>query len=238
MTKLRLAGVSWVMTSVPALADTPDIRSAIAAESQAFWAGASFLITMISLVVSCLALWALFVSLKQTRTALEDTKNLGQRQARAYVEANDLQLSYDQGDLVVICKNSGETPSPFFAVGVEARKVHKSNMYHVLSEIPQATPRKSWAALGKGAEWPAKVTPDTGSQSVREFGENAFNDDERLLVTGTIIYQDIFDRFFRTEFAFFTYNKIRDEFFRPNGHFTSYVELPKSQVDILLGTKQ
>ncbi|WP_164897099.1 hypothetical protein [Sinorhizobium meliloti] len=87
-------------------------------------------------------------------------------------------------------------------------RLHRSAYAMVASKKPDVIPRKSWAALAKGGEWRAKVTPEPDRQAVSEFNGDRYGADERLLVTGVVIYQDIFDRYFRTEFAFFSHNDI------------------------------
>ncbi|OHZ40337.1 hypothetical protein BBL07_10475 [Agrobacterium vitis] len=235
MNLLCLPIVLWHLSASLTFADSAELRGTIAAESQAFWASATFWVTVASLLASVAALIGLFFSLRLTRQTLAVTRELGHRQTRAYVEAAGLELSIDKGDLVVICRNSGETPAPFFAVGVEARRVPKSEMYRLLCVKLRVDPSKSWTALGKGSDWRAKVTPPTGSQAVREFGEGSFNPEERLLITGIIIYKDIFGHYFRTEFAFFTHNEADKNFMRPNGQFPAYVEVSNLEASKILG---
>lgn len=233
--RVRSFIILWFSSACTAFADSNDVRSAIAAESQAFWAAATFWLTGVSLLASIAALIGLFISLRLTRQTLAVTRDLGHRQTRAYVEAVGLELSVDEGDVVVICRNSGETPSPFFAVGVEARRIPKNSMSHVLTLETSVDPSKSWTALGKDSDWRAKVTPRIGSQEVREFRQGTFNQQEQLLITGIIIYKDIFGHYFLTEFAFFSHNGLEKQFMRPNGQFPAYAPLSDLDASRRLG---
>lgn len=186
-------------------------------------------------IISGIALYFLFRSLQQTQEAPDITKDLGHRQTRAYVEAATLTFSMDDdGDLVVRCQNSGETPSPMVAVGVEATRVSAGNIGHVLkTNRPPSPPRKTWTAVGARGTLRAKVTPLTGHSAVAEFRTGAFDTNERLLVVGTIIYQDIFNQFFKTEFAFFSASP-KDGFLRPNGLSAAYRPIPLQEVESVL----
>jgi hypothetical protein len=107
----------------------------------------------------------------------QEARNLGQAQARAYVEAVALNYSKDDGDLVVECQNSGETPSLLVAVGIEAIKVHETRLYQILAKRPETPPRQNWPGLAAGRSLDAKVKPDTGSSAILDFVGNKFGDD-------------------------------------------------------------
>jgi hypothetical protein len=216
-------------------ADEYAMRSAAAAEWQSYWAAWAVGASATSLIVSGVALYFLFRSLQQTQEALDVTKDLGHRQTRAYVEATTVTFSMDDdGDLVVRCQNSGETPSPMVAVGVEAVRLPSGNIAHLLkANRPPSPPRKTWTAIGARGTLRAKVTPLKGHSAVAEFRAGGFGLNERLLVVGTIIYQDIFSQYFRTEFAFFSTSP-KDGFLRPNGLLAAYEPVSQQEVESLL----
>lgn len=236
MRLMIIALLSWLAEATGAgAADEYAMRSAVAAEWQSYWAAWAVGASVTSLIVSGIALYFLFRSLQQTQEAVDVTRDLGHRQTRAYVEAATLTFSMDDdGDLVVRCQNSGETPSPMVAIGVEAVRVSAGRIGHLLkANRPPSPPRKTWTAIGAHGTLRAKVTPLTGHSAVAEFRAGTFGLNERLLVVGTIIYQDIFNRFFRTEFAFFSVSP-KDGFLRPNGLLAAYQPMSLQEVESLL----
>ncbi|GAC1046326.1 hypothetical protein [Rhizobium sp. No.120] len=234
-----IAIATWLIAMVgEGWADDYTARSVSASEAQAHWAHVSVWVSAASVVLSSIALLGLAGSLLQTRNTLRETRDLGRRQARAYVEASDIDFSVDdKGDLVVVCHNSGETPSPMVAVGVEAVRVSMQEMYHVLrNNRPPSPPRKTWTSVGAGKPLFAKVTPLRGSSYIEEFQDQQFGLNDRLLVVGTIIYQDIFDEYFTTEFAFFSHSQLKG-FLRPNGMMAAYKSISKEEVERAFGEK-
>ncbi|MGM4980931.1 hypothetical protein [Rhizobium sp. 11_C7_N12_5] len=232
-----VAVLAWLFELVGAgAADEYGMRSAAAAEWQATWAFLAMIVSLGSLGVSGVALYFLFKSLQQTRSALDVTQSLGQAQARAYIEASDVQFSDDTGCILVTCKNSGQTPSPFVAIGLEAVSTTKVNMDHALKGRAETPLEKSWAALGAGGEFTAKLTPRTGQSSVQDWFRMPAIKDQRMLVYGMIIYSDVFNQYFKTEFAFFTHRGVKsDKFLRPHGFHLAYKELTSEEYNRWLG---
>lgn len=235
--KLIIVSGGWLLAMVSiAMADSQyDEMSAFAAAAQAHWAQLSFWTTCISLLVSIAALIGLFTSLRQTRLALEQARDLGHAQGRAYVEASDVQFSEDLGCILVSCKNSGQTPSPYIAIGLEAVFTDTMNMDHVLVARTEIAPEKSWHALGAAGGFTAKLTPRTGYSSVQDWLRGVQMKDARLLIYGTIIYSDVFKQYFKTEFAFFTHAGAGRSFLRPHRDLPAYKPLTSDEYNRWLG---
>ncbi|WP_411906306.1 hypothetical protein [Rhizobium mayense] len=206
-------------------------RSASAAEWQSTWAFWAVIVSVGSLLVSGIALYFLFRSLQQTRSALDLTKNLGQAQARAYVEASDVGFSDEDGHIVVKFKNSGETPSPYVGMGLAVILTNEVDMNHALRLRSETPPDKTWAALGAGGSSSGKLTPRTGFSDAQTWlRKQPLPADARLLVYGTIVYSDEFGEYFKTEFSFFTHPKLPlGRFLRPHGVMPAYRPLTSDE---------
>lgn len=234
-----IASLGFLLAAVSiAIADDQFTEmSAFAAVEQAHWAKLSVWLTCVSLVISIAALVCLYFSLLQTRQAVTDTRTLGEAQMRAYVEAVKLEYSKDKGDIVVECQNSGQTPSLLVGVGLEAIRVHETRMYNVLVNRPETPPRKTWPAIAAGRSLFAKLTPDTGSSAVEQLINGLFSENERLLIVGTILYRDVFDIPFQSDFAFFVDPSDVRTFLRPNGKRSAFQKLTPTEFVRALGVK-
>lgn len=230
MELMIIAVLDW-LSAVTGAGATDELsnRTLLAAEAQARWAYVSAVVSACSLLISFGALIGLFRSLDQTRRTLKVTRELGETQARAYVEASDVQFSEDIGCILVSCKNSGQTPSRYIAIGLEAVLTDKINMDRALIARSETPPQKSWAALGAGGTFTAKLTPRTGHNSVQNWLRASQIKDARLLIYGTIIYSDVFEQYFKTEFAFFTHQSAGRGFLRPHRDLPAYRPLTSDE---------
>ena len=63
----------------------------------AYWAQALFWLSAVGAIISVTGIYLLFVSLRHTRTAIADTREIGEAQVRAY-----LSVSADDGEFPII----------------------------------------------------------------------------------------------------------------------------------------
>ncbi|AMX99973.1 hypothetical protein A4R29_11070 [Mesorhizobium ciceri biovar biserrulae] len=216
-----------VAANLPATKDLLDLQ---AQQDMAFWAKWMFWGTVVSIVLSAFALLAVLGSLRQTSRAIGDARKLGEDQTRAYVHVNSAKHSWtDVGyGLVLSIENVGETPARVFEIGGRLQKAKIGEVSGVI--VPATYPMKRWAAVG----------PKVPATTVR-LDTAAFNDlivefrqpvaGHVLLLTGTVRYQDIYNKWFETDFAFFSHTAITGEpdreskLRRPTAQLRSYVSV-------------
>jgi hypothetical protein len=87
-----------------------------AQQEMAEWAYALLLLSVGGLVVSGCGLIALFVSLSQTRTVIKDTREIGEKQIRAYLSSDAIKIIFDHNTQAILeikysWKNFGQSPA-------------------------------------------------------------------------------------------------------------------------------
>lgn len=177
----------------------------IAQQQMACWAGYAVGATLLSVALSAIALVGLFLSLRQTAKSISHTRDLGQAQARAYVHAVKAQHLWTNtgGPYTVLLhvENVGATPARVFEVGGEIKKVRVGQVSRNVATRPYRM--KAWSALGsKQPATTVRLDVSEFSEVAREFANRV--DDHVIVVLGTIRYQDVFDKWFQTDFAFFS----------------------------------
>ncbi|TIX89169.1 hypothetical protein [Rhizobium sp. P44RR-XXIV] len=220
------------LCDAPISADLTDIVQAadLATQKQmACWAGLSFGGTILSVVLSALALIGLFISLELTRRSITHTRELGQAQTRAYVHAASAGHLWDNTDgsytVLLWVENVGETPAKVFEIGATLKKVRQGQITSSIKA--ESYEMKAWSALGP------KLKPTSVRLDLQKFTELAREfrspvEDHVILLTGTIRYQDIFDRWFETDFALYTHAtnpkgpEAHIKFRRPTAQIRSY----------------
>jgi len=110
-----------------------------AQQDMARWAFALLLVSATGTCVSIVGLFALFVSLSQTRTAIQDNRAIGEAQVRAYLGVDDVTVKIETGNPAVqvhFCvKNYGQSPARDFTFRMFVR-LHRTSL-----ESDAVTPR-------------------------------------------------------------------------------------------------
>lgn len=203
-----------VIDALQALADKlPEIRELAdlkAQEDMAFWAKWMFWASAVSTIFAGFAFIILLVSLRQTSQAIGDNRKLGEDQTRAYVHVASARHSWTESGygMIISVENAGETPARIFEVGGRMQKIKVGDVSG--SVVHQIYKMKSWAALGPKLP-PTTVRLDTSEYRdlIVEFGTPV--KDHVLLLTGTVRYQDIYNHWFETDFAFYSYTSATTE---------------------------
>ncbi|TAW65986.1 hypothetical protein ELI15_17135 [Rhizobium ruizarguesonis] len=174
-----------------------------AQEKVAYWAFPMFVATGLSVLVSAVALVGLFGSLRQTKRAIKDNRELGEAQIRAYVEAENVEFASDGQALVVELLNMGQTPVVSFDVTTEILAVPEKQISQNI-RLPVGR-KKSFDGIGCGdhGRRPVRVKPAAGVELIDEFVGNVPPPGKACLVIGRIDYKDVFDREWTTGFAFY-----------------------------------
>jgi hypothetical protein len=162
--------------------------------SAAWWMLAA---TILATVLSAGALIALVSSLRQTRQAIADTRDIGEHQTQAYVHAEKMTGTFSSGFMVTVA-NTGLTPASHFSITYTAQVVRRGEVfrqYHFRRDR-----FVTYSALGPGERLsvglaiPASALTRTG---LFQHGGDL------LLITGTILYITVFNHDYETQFVFF-----------------------------------
>jgi hypothetical protein len=180
------------------LSEIVSVLDLAAQQDMAFWTRLTFFASAASVLLSLGALIGLFLSLRQTRRAIADTREIGEYQIQAYVHASKLEYA-GAGRLNLYCKNTGATPAAYFSVASDTRVVKISDIK--ASDPTEASGFKTWPALGGGDERSVGLTVDV--KSVLDFQNGLRKEDEALLVVGRILYRTIFNHDHETHFTFY-----------------------------------
>lgn len=184
---------------------------------------AQWVMAVFAAIATGVSIWAvalLRVTLAETRNAVKSaddavavTREIGQKQVRAYVVVNSAKYDWDKADEVVITvyiKNTGQSPASnikmmgecFFDV-YPAQNIPD----HPIPEMPQST------HLGGGAELHGfyRLRGDI-EEGIQLIGKGT----HAMYVQGTIIYDDVFGETHFTRYRFCHGGRvanIRDNFF-------------------------
>lgn len=168
-----------------------------AQQEMALWAKLMFWATAVSVVLSAFAVAAVFYSLRQTRRAIKDTREIGEHQTQAYVHAISAEIK--DGRIWVKCKNSGMTPASHFAVNDSVRIVERGRIKESLTFSEDGF--KTWTAIGAQQELTIGIDHDW--EMVADFHKAGKIGDDVLLVFGQITYCTMFNHDHVTQFAFY-----------------------------------
>jgi hypothetical protein len=181
----------------------------VAQRAMVCWAEWAFLATSTSVIVSAVALIGLFSSLRQTKRAIRDNREIGEVEAQAYVHAASAKFG-ETNNILIACKNTGATPASHFSVNGTAKVVKRGAISGSIAAAKNGF--KTWPALGPGEE--LTVSIDNSRELIKKFLQNRDQDDI-LLVSGSIIYCTIFNHDHVTDYAFFVDNRSPTRFRRP-----------------------
>lgn len=211
-----------------------EVQDLEAQKEMVTWAFSSFLVSLGSLAMSGAALYGLFSSLAQTRTAIKDNRELGEVQARAYVHATEVKIG-QTAKPIVVCHNTGQTPAKFFAIGAELKKVPEGSV--TANAHLSSYEMKAWPALAGGQTLSVNVDPTDGKNLVYKLVNDQFASKETLLLVGRIIYCDVFDQYFETGFAFYTTPDRKLKFSRPVNSLPAFHKISAAEAKALLEFK-
>lgn len=174
-----------------------------AQQTVAYWAFPMFLATGLSVIVSAVALGGLFSSLRQTKLAIQDNRELGEAQIRAYVEAEAVSFASDGDALIIGLLNMGQTPVLSFDVTTEILAVPEKQITKNI-RLPIGR-KKSFDGIGCGEHGrrPVKVSPTGGAELIVRFVSNIPPAGMACLILGRIDYTDVFHKEWTTGFAFY-----------------------------------
>lgn len=201
-----LLDVCDVGSPIFSMAKALEAADLIAQKQMACWAGFAFYATSISIVVSAIALFGLFGSLRQTAKSIDVTRKLGEAGVRAYVHVVRAEHHWTNTEgpytVVLYLANVGTTPARMFEVGGRLDRVKIGEVSKTIVRRPYAM--KAWSGIGAGGD-PTSVRLDVAEYSdlARDFTQPQSGD--VILLQGTVRYQDVFDKWFETDFAFYSY---------------------------------
>lgn len=184
-------------------------RDVLAQESMAQWTWVMGLTSIVGMGLSAGAAFAALRSVSLSRKALTqaeksvgETVKIGQAQSRAYVHAKEATFSTDAPDLIVRVQNTGQTPATYFSVGGRVQIVEPGTVSQSI-EIGNYD-MKTWPALGAGVELTVQLSSGDNS-GIRETIEmfQARPGRSPLVVTGKIVYADVFGSLFESPFSFY-----------------------------------
>lgn len=136
-----------LISLLPPARDMLDLQAQL---DMAFWAKWMFWASIGGIGVSAVAILAAFQSLRASRVALRDGRDaaaaaqrLGEMQIQAYVYAKS--AAFGQNDNVVVtCRNVGNTPATNFAVNATAQIVNRGNVSESIAFKPDGF--ETWPA--------------------------------------------------------------------------------------------
>lgn len=173
----------------------------------------------LSLIISMGGFFFLYISLNQTRKSLVDNERFGEAQTSCYVHAKDARFG-EKGNIILIVENTGITPVKTFRISCD---VKFPNDDEIISSIEFKSKKlKVWSSLAGGAAYECALDPDnmdlidlrTNPNKVYHLAAaNIFN--WNILVYGTIYYQNIHNKIYKTQFAFFVKQSSKHKFRRP-----------------------
>jgi len=171
-----------------------DLQAQQSMASAAWW---MFGATIVATALSAGALIALVTSLRQTRQAIADNRDIGEHQTQAYVHAETITGSLANGVMVTVA-NTGLTPASHFSVTYTAQVVKRGEVfqqYHFRQDR-----FVTYSALGPGERLLVGLAiPATALTREGLFHHGG----DLLLITGTILYVTVFNHDFETQFVFF-----------------------------------
>lgn len=199
-------------------ADLVDLTS-IAQINTANYTLAQVFLSGLSLIISIGGFVFLYISLNQTKKSLMDNERFGEAQTSCYVHAKDARFG-EKGNIILIVENTGITPVKTFRISCD---VKFPNDDEIISSIEFNNKKlKVWSSLAGGASYECALDPEnmdlidlrTNPNMVYQLAaSNIFN--WNILVYGTIYYQNIHNKIYKTQFAFFVKQTSKNKFRKP-----------------------
>ncbi|MBX8785459.1 hypothetical protein HBA94_17010, partial [Ochrobactrum sp. GRS2] len=197
-----------------------DLESLLAQQSQANTAIWQYINSYLATFISAVALVCLTISLRLTKQALSDTREIGEAQTTCYIHASNATWGANN-NIIIHCENSGLTPASNFSV---SGKCYLAMPGSISSSIVfEEWPLKHWSALASHST--LKVSLDElDTDVIQKFKTNQQPKGTTFVIIGSIYYKSVFGKTFRTQFAFFNQsNNPQANFRRP----TSNLEVHK-----------
>jgi hypothetical protein len=164
-----------------------------AQQEMAVWAYSLLLLTIGGFVISVVGLAALFLSLAQTRTAIKDTRDIGEAQVRAYMSEKRTSigwLDWEVGGFTFmnIWQNTGQSP----ALGCIAYVDHKIADFDAAEDfISPFTERPRSAKVGNACASGGKFIGE--GQSINgTTTERLEKKQSKLIIYSAVEYTDVF----------------------------------------------
>ncbi|MDF1857066.1 hypothetical protein [Pseudooceanicola sp.] len=181
-----------------------------AQKDMAYWAQLLFWLTVVGSTVSVVGLWLLFVSLRHTRIAISDSREIGEAQVRAYLsldtnEGKTVLQKFSAGEIPqveFVTKNSGNSPAlkHRYAAGVAVVDMdfptHNGDLVAPIADGPEPNDvlPSGDTATGESVNG-AAITADQIRQIVLP------QPSKKLAFFGVLLYEDVFRKPRRTRFC-------------------------------------
>ena len=187
-------------------------RDLKAQQDMAYWAMILTIISAVGIGISAVAVWVVILSLRQTRTAISDTREIGEAQVRAYLSFvmekidGDITIGFDNPEGVSVefnIVNSGLSPARnvryLAAISIREHPIAHNNDL-VCAADGQILPNGN---LHQGQEWGCNAT-GTELFDKKDVAE-AFspNSKTRIHIFGIIEYTDVFNELRKTRFCYY-----------------------------------
>ncbi len=181
-----------------------------------------FWTTLVSIMLSAGALAGLFLSLRQTSRAIKDARISSELQNQAYAFVSQIEFG-ERSPLIATCKNTGLTPATHFSI---AAKAHIAKRGKVSALAPfENREYKTWTRLGPDEETTVALAVEN-DELVRRFLDHTLDNDEVLVICGTLLYCTIYNRDHETQFMFYIEGRSANRFRRPTAALKSSEPIP------------
>lgn len=195
-----------------------DLKAQESMAASTFWMA---ILTVGSLLVSCAALIALYRSLSQTRTAINDNKIIGRAQVRAYLSIIRLRAPQEGPyALMYDIANHGSSPARGLISEHALWFPLPSGALHPLVQVPEGQQPDFLSDLGSEPEAVSFRDVMLGDAMLRQHIRGLPRMHPARLVA-RLRYRDVFDRYFECTYV--------SDFYR-SGHDTASNELDYARV--------
>jgi hypothetical protein len=187
-------------------------------------------LTKLQMGVSVVGLGLLFWSLRQTRTAIKDTREIGEAQVRAYMSLSDINLNWGPETFREFTpefkwKNTGQSPALKCIVYTDFHiQEFDSDDVLVTSFSERPTSSKVGVFCAAGADFNAP-----GSNIAKYEAVDFYSKKRRLVIFSAITYEDVFGEKHLVEacsVAVFPHDAEPDKIgFRTYGHHNGYQKI-------------
>jgi hypothetical protein len=171
-----------------------------AQQDMAEWAYALFLLTMAGLIVSVAGLIFLFWSLRQTRTAIKDNREIGEAQTRAYIYVADVVIVRRPNNniqAVISFSNTGQTPAKKVTYAIERIGLFSAGEDEV--SFGDGSP-ESYHEIDDLAPSHSKFYKTPHKSFTLSDAENLKSREISVYVWGVVKYADVFGKKFEIGF--------------------------------------
>jgi hypothetical protein len=193
-----------------------------AQQSMAWWTRAMFWTTLASIILSAGALVGLLISLRQTARTIKDTRISNELQNQAYAFISRIDYG-DRSPLVAFCKNTGLTPATHFSISATAQIVKVGQI--TASANFENKDYKTWTRLGPGEETTVGLSV-LNDDLIAKFKKALVEQDEVLLICGSLVYCTIYNQDHESQFMFYAYRDSASRFRRPTASIRSFYRIP------------